>query len=212
MNAIGDHHSHSHGWTSFSYSNKNTNQRIIGYYSHNLPSHNPWVDASIPPFLGRACATLRRILRGQRLSAPGGEDQQGPCGTHLGDDLLVTHGDFSGGLMGFFFMTFHRDFMGMSHLIFNGILLPIGDTWHLLKFGVSKGHSVGNQSNNLPFLELVAAFWLNWVRDGWRGVMFGFHFTFNVHSGWILLPCLGSTTSTLPWGCQFSQALAARKL
>lgn len=61
----------------------------------------PWVDASIPPFLGRACATLRRILRGQRLSAPGGEDQLGPCGTHLGDDLLVM-GIFLGDWWDFF--------------------------------------------------------------------------------------------------------------
>ena len=147
----------------------------------------------------------------------------------------ATHADLSGGLMGidgflgglmvfsggwpmgiflfFFSWQIYRDFMGIFNgMRFHGILLPIEDAWHLLKFGVSKGHSVGNQSNNLPFLELVAAFWLNWVRDGWRGVMFGFHFTFNVHSGWILLPCLGFTTSTLPWGCQFSQALAARKL
>ena len=141
-----------------------------------------------------------------------GKTSRGPVAPILAMTCWWHMGIFLGDWWVFFFMTFHRDFMGMSHLIFNGILLPIGDTWHLLKFGVSKGHSVGNQSNNLPFLELVAAFWLNWVRDGWRGVMFGFHFTFNVHSGWILLPCLGSTTSTLPWGCQFSQALAARKL
>ena len=159
------------GWTSFSYSNKNTNQRIIGYYSHNLPMISlGW--RFNPPFLG---PRLRHVAPHPPRPAAERPRWGRPAGAlwHPSWRRPAGDGDFSGGLMGFFswhFIGISWGFHGDEIYFLMGFDYPLGTHDIYWNLAFRKDILLETKATTCRFWSLMQPFdWtgLEMVGEGW---------------------------------------------